>query len=324
MTRKIVVTEGFLDETQKKAILDTAEKYGFSVTFFSSPAEAEAAGALADAEILYGGGLAPYISKAPKLKWVCSSWAGVDPYCKPGVMPEDMLLTGASGAFGVTLSEYAVMVTLMLLRRHQFYDDAMRRTGWREGLTAQRTIKDSRITLLGAGDIGQHYAKLVRAFEPAKITAVSRSGKTSADCFDAIVPISEIETVLPETDILMMSLPSTPETEDILNRERIALLPKQAYVINVGRGSNIDEAALVDALNEERIAGAALDVMKHEPMPADDPLRTAKNILLTPHIAGNMTAPHTRNKNVAQFCEDIANYTEGRPLTYLVDRKRGY
>ncbi|MGI6112053.1 MAG: NAD(P)-dependent oxidoreductase, partial [Bilifractor sp.] len=97
-----------------------------------------------------------------------------------------------------------------------------------------------------------------------------------------------------------------------------------AYLVNVGRGSAIDETALTDALNEGKLAGAALDVMQTEPVPANSPLRTAKNILLTPHCAGQMTLDYTREKSVEMFCEDLENFLNGRPLVHEVDRKRGY
>jgi phosphoglycerate dehydrogenase-like enzyme len=121
-----------------------------------------------------------------------------------------------------------------------------------------------------------------------------------------------------------MALPGTAETEHILNRERIALLPQNAYVINVGRGSAIDQEALMDALNHDQLAGAALDVFVPEPLPEDHPLWETKNLIVTPHISGNLTLGYTRDINVAMFCEDLANYAAGRPLKGLVDRKLGY
>ena len=121
-----------------------------------------------------------------------------------------------------------------------------------------------------------------------------------------------------------MALPATAETAGILSRERIALLPETAIVINVGRGTAVDQNALVEALNAGRIAGAALDVMVPVPLPKDDPLWDAKNVVLTPHTSGNLTLGYTCDVNVDMFCTDIANYAAGRPLSHLVDRKRGY
>ena len=121
-----------------------------------------------------------------------------------------------------------------------------------------------------------------------------------------------------------MALPSTPDTVGILSRQRIALLPETAYVVNVGRGTAIDQPALVEALNAGRLAGAALDVFAREPIPDGDPVWEARNLLITPHISGQMSLGYTRDKNVALFCEDLENYAAGRPLARYVDRRIGY
>ena len=157
----------------------------------------------------------------------------------------------------------------------------------------------------------------------ARITGLSRTGR-SVEGFDQVLPISRLDDVLPETKILVMALPSTPETENILSRQRIALLPPDAYVINVGRGSALDQDALTEALNSRKLAGAALDVMVPEPLPPDHPMWNARNLILTPHVSGNMTLGYTCDVNVEMFCQDLANYAAGRPLVNLVDRTLGY
>ena len=128
----------------------------------------------------------------------------------------------------------------------------------------------------------------------------------------------------PETEILVMALPAVADTAGILSRERIALLPREAIVVNVGRGSAIDQDALMEALNAGRIAGAALDVVVPEPLPKDHPLWSTRNLLLTPHISGNMSLGYTCDRNLDMFCRDLENYAAGRPLEHRVDRKRGY
>ena len=130
--------------------------------------------------------------------------------------------------------------------------------------------------------------------------------------------------MLPRVDVLVMALPGTAQTAGVLSRERIALLPPGALVVNVGRGSAIDQEALAEALNDGCLGGAALDVMVPEPLPADDPLWSARNILITPHVSGNMTMGYTRDEAVRLFCEDLENYAAGRPLARLVDRAAGY
>ena len=136
--------------------------------------------------------------------------------------------------------------------------------------------------------------------------------------------VSELDSLLPSADLLVMSLPDTPETRDILNRDRIALLPEGAYVVNVGRGSAIDEDALCGSLNSGKLGGAALDVFKTEPLPSDSKLWNTKNLLITPHVAGNLTLEHTLSVNVDMFCKNLINYAEGLPLDNLIDKTKGY
>ena len=185
------------------------------------------------------------------------------------------------------------------------------------------SLHGARVTCLGTGDIGTEFARRVRAFHPAKLVGLNRSGRANPD-FDEIRTVGALDAVLPETDLLFMSLPSVSDTVNILNAARMALLPEGAYVVNVGRGTAIDQDALIAALDLGHLAGAALDVVVPEPLPADHPLRRAKNLLLTPHVAGNMTLGYTCERNVALFCENLENYAAGRPMHHLVDRKKGY
>lgn len=124
------------------------------------------------------------------------------------------------------------------------------------------------------------------------------------------IPSSALDDVLPRTKILVMALPSTPETVHILNRERIALLPADACVINVGRGTALDQKALAEALNSGKLAGAALDVMDPEPLPRRSSVGRPEHHS-TPHVSGNMTLGYTCDENVARFCADLENYAAG-------------
>lgn len=320
MSRIICVVNEFITDAHRRQIDAAAEKHGFSVRYYQT--KADASGHLADCEVLFGHWRS-LLKEAPMLKWYCCSYAGVDPYQPPFRFPEGVLLTNSSGAYGVTISEHIMMVTLMLQRRMLDYAQIVRDRGWTNDLPV-RSIQGSRLTLLGTGDIGTTFAKRAKALCPASVTGVNRSGRVPDPVYDRVVPMAELDRVLPETDILVMSLPSTPETVGILSRERLALLPESAILVNVGRGSAIDQDALMDALNAGRLAGAALDVMTPEPLPADHPLWTTKNLLITPHVAGNMTLGYTCNKTVSMFCDDLENYAEGRPLKHLVDLKRGY
>lgn len=323
MSRDICIYQEFLTDAHKGQIQETAEKLGFIPHFFTLDQFEEAKDCLQSCEVLYAHSVDMLRSAPASLKWYCCSFAGVDPYCKdPAIFANpDCILTN-SNVYGVTIAEHVVMVTLMLLRRMPEYEEVVRNHSWSNQLSI-RSIRDNKFTILGTGNIGVNVAERVRGMGAAKIIGLSRSGRPHP-AFDEVHPIADLDKVLPDTKILVMALPGTADTVHILNRERIALLPKDAYVINVGRGTAIEQEPLMAALNEGRLAGAALDVMDPEPLPKDHPLWTTKNLILTPHVSGNMTLGYTCDLNVKMFCQDLANYAAGRPLNSLVDRKRGY
>ena len=318
---KVLVINSQLEQKHFDLISSTAERLGAKVAFYKT--EAEIPPCDFDADIIYG--FAPSIVKTSKtLKWLCVPWAGVDSLMVPGYFAnEECLLTNSAGAYGVSIAEHMIAMALIMMRR---LNEFLEETG--NGLwfspRPQKSLMNCRITVLGTGDIGTTFAKRVKAFEPADIIGVCRSGKSEAAVYDKVLPVSELDSVLPETDLLAMSLPATEETKGILSRPKIELLPEGAYIINVGRGSAIDENALADNLDNGHLAGAALDVFQTEPLPQGDRLWHTKNLLITPHVAGNMTLPYTKQKNVEMFLEDLNNFIEGKPLKYLVDRKLGY
>lgn len=321
MTKTLLVDVRELTEDQRAAIDAAARQRGYRAAFVSSETEAEAVAP--EAEILFSLNAA-LLKRAPKLRWWCVPYAGVDAFLKPALEDRrDILLSSSSGAYGVTIAEHIVMVTLMLMRRQMEYTEVVRRGDWRRDLPI-RAIRGSRIAVLGAGDIGREAAVRLRAFGPASITGVNRSGKNPGDMFDAVVPVSALDDLLPQVDLLIMALPGTPETRHIMDARRLQLLPEDAFIVNVGRGSAIDEAALASQLRAGRFAGVALDVFKREPLPPDDPLRTCPRLLITPHVAGNMTLCYTVARIVELFLEDFANYCDGRPLARRVEPGKGY
>ena len=323
MSRNICIYQEFLTDAHKAQIQKTAEELGFAPHFFTLDQFEEAKACVQDCEILYAHSPDLLRAAPASLKWYCCSFAGVDPYCKdPAIFANpDCILTN-SNVYGVTIAEHVVMVTLMLLRRMPEYEEVVRNRSWSNQLPI-RSIRDNEFTILGTGNIGVNVADRMRGMGAAKIIGLSRSGRPHP-AFDEVHPIADLDKVLPDTKILVMALPGTAETIHILNRERIALLPKDAYIINVGRGTAIEQEPLIEALNEGRIAGAALDVMDPEPLPHDHPLWSAKNLILTPHVSGNMTLGYTCDTNVAMFCEDLKNYAAGKPLNGFVDRTKGY
>ena len=321
--RRIAVYDNFTEPKHRQQINDTAAKYGFAVDYYTAPQTVppEKRG---EYEVIYGMPRPSELKTFTNLKWFCGSFAGVDAYLDDSLYPSpEVMLSNSSGAYGITIAEHLIMVTLMLLRHEMTYcaDAAAHRWG---AVQPMRSIIGSTITVLGTGDIGTEFARRAKAMGAASIRGVRRTRKAADPAFDAIYTHDELDTLLPDTDILVMALPSTGETKNILSAERIALLPPTACVVNVGRGSAIDQNALVAALNGGRIAGAALDVFEEEPVPAGDPVWTAQNLLLTPHISGQMSLGYTRDRNVALFCEDLERYGRGEKPARLVDRRIGY
>ena len=319
MNRRMAVVVQELTDDQQKRIRAAAEGNGFEIRFFSGAEENPEY--LKKAEILFGH-LPRTVKEAPELKWICTPFAGVDQFMEKDTFANpEALLTNSSGAYGVTIAEHTVMMLLDILRRQPDYRRIVNAHEWKRDLTV-RSIKGSRITLLGTGDIGQETARRLRTFEPASLTGVNRSGRDPGG-FDRILTGDNWEAVLPETDILIITLPGTKETFHMVGSGQLSRLPDGAVIINVGRGSVIDQEALFNDLKSGRLY-AGLDVFEHEPLGKDDPAWEIPNLLITPHTAGNMTLAYTVEIIVQQFLEDFGRYCEGKQLKHLVDRARGY
>lgn len=318
---KILVINSELEQRHIDLIKDTAQKIKADVCFVNN--EDEIGDDFKDAEVIYGFGLKT-AAASKDLKWLCVPSAGVDYLLKPGVFANrDCIITNSAGAYGVSIAEHIIMVSLMMMRQMNVIYKSSINGIWADKLP-QRSLKDCRITVLGTGDIGRNFAKRARAFDPKSIIGVNRSGRCDEGAFDRIAKIDEIDNVLKESELLVMCLPDTDETKGILSKERLALLPKGAYIVNVGRGSAIDEDALADRLESKDLSGAALDVFASEPLPENSRLWKIDNLIITPHVAGNLTLRYTLDRNVEMFVEDLVNYAKNRPLKHQIDKNRGY
>ena len=319
MDRLLLLVSPSLNEEQVKEVQSAAAVLGFDVRYFRSQAQALAAAS--DAEVIFCD--TPFPAEAvPRLAWQCTPSAGINQFAGKELYTSRVMLSNSSGAYGVTISEHIVMSILEMLRRQPDYNKIVAERGWTRNLPV-RSICDSRILLLGTGDIGRTTARRLAAFEPARITGVSRSGRHPGEPFDAALPLSGLDSVLPETDILVLSLPGTPETYHLLDAKRMALLPDGALIVNVGRGSCVEQTALEKELRSGRLM-AALDVFEQEPIPADDPFWTCPNLLISPHVAGNMSLRWTVDRIVSMFTEDLARYAKGEPLLHRVNVSKGY
>lgn len=323
MNRNIAVIGTAFDENHKHRLEAAAEATGCTIAYY--PDNDAAMAHVENTHIVFGpsDGRSPDLVKAaPQLQWFASYYAGVDPLIKTQVLSENTILTNGSGAYGVTIAEHMIMVTLMMLRRYPEYYDFVQAKQFRSDLMIG-SLYGATIVICGTGDIGSNFARRLRAFLPAKIIGVNRSGRCSAD-FDEVVKIDDIDSVLPQADILALTLPGTAETNNLISRERIDMLRSSACIVNVGRGNSIDQDAVIDALNAGKLAGAALDVFREEPIPENDPAWNTPGLLVTPHCSGKMTMAFTRDTLVDTFCENLKRFHKGEAMLHVVDKSLGY
>ena len=319
MIRGYVVAD-FLSKQNIRTINRTADEYGYQLEFFAN--EQEAAGHTSDAEVLYSY-KAELIESAPGLKWCHSPFAGAEKLLATGVFDSgEVILTNSSGAYGRAISEYIIVAALVLMKQIPEYRKITDERRWVQELPT-RSICGSKIAIIGTGDIGRNAAARFSALGAASVIGFNRSGR-KPEYFDKVYRLSEFEDRIGDIDVLVMCVPGTQETNNLLNADRIAALPAKAFVINVGRGTTIDQNALIAALDEERIAGASLDVVVPEPLPPEHPLWTAKNCIITPHMSGDMSLPYTVDITVDIFCENMRRYAAGGELINRVDPASGY
>jgi phosphoglycerate dehydrogenase-like enzyme len=277
----------------------------------------------ADALVVWGNAaddLAAVAGRMPRLRWVQSLAAGPDAVLAAG-FPPDVVVTSGAGLHDATVTEHALALVLALVRRLPAAARAQAEHRWARELGglqplhpdgAVTTLLGARVLIWGFGAIGQTLAPVLGSLG-ASVRGVARSAGRRAG-FD-VVAEDGLDAELARTDVLVMILPATPSTRHALDAGRLAALPAHAHVVNVGRGSTVDEAALAAALVAGRLAGAALDVTETEPLPADSPLWDAPGLVLTPHAAGGR--PVGADELISA---NLAALLAGRELRNVVDR----
>jgi phosphoglycerate dehydrogenase-like enzyme len=270
-----------------------------------------------DTDVLYGWNIPPAIlALATRARWLQAMSAGVEWALVPELTAR-IVVTRVPGVFGPWMAEYVLGWALSVTQRMECYRQAQRQRRWIDEVLPDR-LRGKTFAVVGLGDIGRVIARRVRALG-ARVVGVSRSG-TPVPAVDRVWRLAGLARALREADFVVLTLPLTRATSGVMGRAAFKAMQPSAWLINVGRGRLVDEAALVDALVQRRIGGAVLDVFREEPLPRDHPLWSTPNTIVTPHIAG----PSTPDEIAPVFNENLARFVAGRPLRHVVNRARGY
>ena len=290
---------------------------------FRPPPTPEQAQVLAEAEVLFGSHLDPIEvhAAAPKLKWLQVLTAGLDDLIAQGILERDFTITTMSGVGAVPIAEYCMGVMVMLQKDlHEAMRDQVEHR-WNFHFAGE--LKGRTCGIVGLGAIGRELARRARAFG-MRIVATRRSAQAgdSDPDVDVLLPSSELPRLLAESDYIVLCVPLTAETDGMIGAQEFALMKPEAAIVNIARASVINEAALLEALSAERIAGAALDVHDPEPLPEDSPFWDLPNAIVTPHRSGSIDGYFDRAAEF--FAENLQRYARGEPLANMVGRERGY
>lgn len=313
----ILVTIPFTEE--QKRLIENASN-GNDISFLTPEQLTEEL--IEHAEIIIGNLSPSLIKKASNLKWLQLNSAGADAYCVPGILNEEAILTNASGAYDISVSEAMVAGTFGLFKKLYTYYDNQKEHVWKdEGMV--QSAYGACVVVLGLGNIGLSYARKMKAMG-SYVIGIKRHVSVIPDGVDEVYCVEQLDECLKRADIVVSVLPGTPETEHMMSKEQFRIMKNTAYFINVGRGNFVDQDALYEALENGEIAGAMLDVTEPEPLPPEHKLWEAKNLYIMPHVAGGFHIPVTLD-TIAGICADnLKRYLNGEKLKNIVDRTKGY
>jgi phosphoglycerate dehydrogenase-like enzyme len=282
---------------------------------------------LGEAEILYDfprGHARDLTRVAPKLRWLQASMAGAGEVAKKfGLIETDVVVTTASGVFSGPLAEFVVMAMLQHAKNLGRLRREKAEKAWRRTFTD--TLEGKTLCIVGMGNIGRAVAERARPFG-MRVLGVKRTVREddpARDHADELYTTDRLHEALAEADYVAITLPGTPETHHLMDEDAIAAIKPGAYFSNVGRGSVMDEGALVEALRLGHLSGAALDVFEVEPLPPESPLWDLENVIISPH-ATDVVPSLLNRRQTDLFCENLRRYLEGEPLLNVLDKKLLY
>lgn len=282
---------------------------------------------ISDTDVFIGWSLRPpQFVTAKRLRWIHSPAAAVHQLMFPELIQSSVVVTNSTGIHGPVVAEHAITVLLALAKRlpqamqyqakHTWSQDQL----WHER-PRPREVADATVLVIGMGSIGREFTTRAQALG-MKVLAIRENPAKGTDGADAVYSPAEIDNVLPQADYILLCTPVTPATTGLINAARLSKMKSDAYLINVGRGPLIDEAAVFQALKDRRIGGAALDVFNEEPLPADSPFWLLDNLLITPHTAA--VTERLWERHYRLIVENMKRFLSGEPLLNAVDKMRGY
>lgn len=283
---------------------------------------------ISDAEVVFTSSLRPeQFHAARRLRWIHSPAAAVHPLLFPELVNSDVILTNARDVHGAVVAEHVIALIFALAKQipravrfqqqHVWGQEAV----W-QGSLRPREIAGTTLGLVGLGSIGRNVAKRAAGLGMLVIAVRERAEQKPPDFVEECFPTARLNEMLAQADYVVLAIPITPATKGIIGRDQLAKMKPDACLINVGRGPSIDEPALIEALRNRTIGGAALDVFDTEPLPAESPLWNLENLLITPHTAGMTDKLWERHYDL--FSENLRRYQRGETLLALVDKRRGY
>ena len=256
--------------------------------------------------------------RAPRLKWIQTTGAGVEALTPFDWLPDDITLTNNRGAHGEKAEDSCAMALLMLNSRMPEVLTNQREHRW--DAVYSTPIAGKTAVILGFGDLGQGAGRAAKKLG-LNVIALTRSGKPARPA-DSVYPVTRIDRVLPKADFLVVTTPLTAETRGLISRERLDLLKPHAGIVNIGRAPIIDYDALMQKLEKRELSGAVLDVFEQEPLPADSPYWTVPNLVITPHITCD--DPRYIDQLFDTWFANFERFAAGKKLKNVVDRKLGY
>ncbi|HEX9007379.1 MAG TPA: D-2-hydroxyacid dehydrogenase [Bacteroidota bacterium] len=302
--------------------LDSLEEVAPGIEVVRELDPAKAREKFRDAEIFCGFELPGPLEEAANLKWIQLTSAGAEHLLKSGIAESDVAVTTASGIHAPAIAEYCLftMVTLARGLREILKESDARQ--WRPRRTRVyygEELKGKTVGILGLGAIGNRIATVARCFE-MRVVALRRSARQASD--PEVFGPDRLMEMLPLCDFVVVTLPLTDETRGLLGEEQFRAMKPSAFLINVARGQIVQEQAMVHALREGWIAGAAVDVFAQEPLPPDSELWDVPNLLVTPHIAGAFSAYLDRVMDILR--ENLRRFVAGESMINVLDKQRGY